>query len=94
MARLRKGHAEGEVLPLEPAGADAEVSPATGEDVERGHRLHQDAGMVVGDAGHHRAEADAAGDGGGRGQRAVALQHGVLGGADLRDLEIVIHHPE
>ena len=82
------------MLPLEPAGADAEPGAATGEDVERGDRLDQDAGMVIGDAGDHRAEADAAGDGGGRGQRAVALQHGMLGRADLRDLEIVIHHPE
>ena len=82
------------MLPLEPAGADAEVSPATGEDIERGHRLHQDAGLAVGDAGDHRAQRDPLGHAGGKRQGRVPLQHRLRHLANMRDLKEVIHDPE
>ena len=57
LLQRRERHAEARVLLLEPGGADAEVGAAAGQHVERGHRLDEDAGVAVGDAGDHRARA-------------------------------------
>ena len=52
--------AERLVLELEPAGADAELGPPAGDDVERGDGLGQHGRVAVRVAGDEGAEADVA----------------------------------
>ena len=56
LADRRERHAEPEVLALVPRRADAELGPAAGEHVERGHRLGQQPRVAVGHAGDEEAE--------------------------------------
>ena len=50
--------AERVVLELEPAGPDAELGPASRDDVERGEGLGQERRVPVGVAGHQRQPAE------------------------------------
>jgi hypothetical protein len=51
-------------------------------------------GVAVGVAGDQRPELDPLGDAGGETEGGVPFEHRPLGGADRRDLEEVVHHPE
>ena len=57
-ARRRELHADGGVLGLVPAGADADVDPAAGDAVERGERLGEHRRRPQRLAEHERAEPD------------------------------------
>ena len=66
--------AVGAGLLLVPAGADAELEPAVGDDVERRGHVGQHGGMPVVDAGDQHADAQPLGGLRQRGQRDPALQ--------------------
>jgi hypothetical protein len=50
--------------------------------------------MAVGDPGNEQAEGDALGPAGQEAERGKAVQHRILGWADLLDLEQVVHERE
>ena len=62
------------VLVLVPAGADAEIEPAVGDDVDGGGDVGEHGGVTVGVAGDHQPEAQAGGLGGVGGQQRPTLQ--------------------
>ena len=67
-----------------PAGADAEQHAPVADVVDGGRPVRDDGGVPVGVAEHERAEADALGRGGERGQRAGALEGRHLDGTRAR----------
>jgi hypothetical protein len=87
-------HAEPAVLALVPGGADAELGAATGEDVEGGDDLGQQAGMAVRDTGDEQPEVHAPGLAGEEPEAGVALEHRLGGRGHLLHLEPVVHHGE
>ncbi len=87
--------AESECFAFIPACADAQPGSATGKDVKGGDGLGEVSGMAVVDAGDQGSEPDPLGDSGEVREGGVALEHGVVGGADHRlQLEEVVHHPD
>jgi hypothetical protein len=94
LADGRVGDAQAGVLLLVPRGPDPKNGPPSGEHVQGGHRLGENAGVAVGHAGHHGPQLDPLGEAGGIGERGVALRHVQLGRADHGDLEEVVHHPQ
>jgi hypothetical protein len=93
-AHRREGHAQTQVLPLEPGGADAQPGASAGEDIQGGDLLHQDAGMAIGHACHQRAEPGARCVAGYEREGGVGLEHVQLYRPDGRDLEEVVHDPD
>ena len=59
LLQRRERDAEAAVLLLVPGGPEPEHRSPAGEDVEGGHDLGQQAGVPVGDAGHHQLQLDA-----------------------------------
>ena len=70
--------AQAVVLELEPAGADAELGPATRNVVERCHLLGQQGGVAVGVARDQGGKPHSLGVLGQSRQEGVALEHFVL----------------
>src|SRR5262249_57070629 len=58
LLQRREGDAEHRMLALMPAGADAEVEPATGEIGDRRRALREQRGMIKRQRGHERTEPD------------------------------------
>ena len=82
------------MLALVPGGADTQPGTAAGQDVQRRHRLGQDARVAIGDARHHRPQGHAFGDAGRVGQRRVAFQHLHRRAVGRAYLEEVVHDPQ
>ena len=61
-------------------------------DVERRDGLGQERRLAVRHAGDERAEPDRLGAGGERAEQRVGLEHLLLGAAEHRELEEVVHH--
>ncbi len=93
LLKRREGYAQPVVLALEPGGADPQPGAPAGEHVEGRDLLDQDTGVAVGDAGDHRPKRQPLRLSGEITERGVGLQHVVFGGANHRDLEVVVHHP-
>src|SRR5262249_62316475 len=72
LRRRWERHAEALVLAFVPRRADAELGPPARHDVERGHRLRQDAGMPVRHAGDEQTQSDPLGATGDEAERGVA----------------------
>jgi hypothetical protein len=87
----RVGDAQPARLGLVVAGADAEPGAATGDDIQRGCRLGEQARMAVRRGRRQGKQLGAAGVGGQERQGRVALQHRPLGGAHHRVPLDVVH---
>ena len=79
------------MLLLEPGRADPEQRPAARDDVECGDHLGQERGLPVGHARDEGAQAEARGASGKRPQQGVGLEHLLVGLAEHRELEEVVH---
>ncbi len=87
-------HTEPTVFFFVPRRPDAEVGAPSRKHIQCRGRLDQNARMAIRDPRHHRAQLDAPRAPCGEGEGAPAFQHVVIHGADNRDLEEVIHHPQ
>ena len=94
LGRAREVVAVGARLRLVPGGADPQDRTTRRHDVERGDDLRQVRGVAVGDARHQRAERDARRPGRHAREHGVGLEHRFARRSDVRDLVVVIHHPE
>jgi hypothetical protein len=77
---------------LIPAGADAQLQPAVGDDVKGGSHIGQYRGVTVVDAGHQGAQPQSSGGLGQRGQRGPALQ-ARAGGVSENRVEVIERPP-
>ncbi len=86
--RGRELEAVGAVLALVPAGPEPQLDPAAGDVVGRDHHLGQDRRVPEGGRGDQRAQADAAGPGGQRGQGGPGVERPALGIAHQRPVVV------
>ena len=91
LAKGRKVEAVARVLDVVPGCAEPEDRPATRQDVEGRRGLREQRRVAVRDAGHERAQPDAARFAGERGKDRPALEHRIGNGTDALDLVQVIH---
>ena len=87
----RERQPEAEVLALPPAGADPDERPASRDHVEGGRRLGGDPRRPERHRGDQRAEPQAGVEPGEQAERHPRLRDRLPGGADLRDLDQVVH---
>ena len=81
-------------LGLVPGGADPQDRPSRRHDVERGDDLRQERRVAIDHARHHRAKRDARRARGHTREHRVGLEHRVARRPDVRDLVVLVHHPE
>jgi hypothetical protein len=87
----RERDAETAALLVVPAGPDAQPRPPTGQHVQRGQGLGQDARVAVDGAGDQGEQLRPLGVRRDETQRGVRLQHFPLGRADRANLEEMVH---
>jgi hypothetical protein len=81
-------------LRMVPRGPDPQDRPPGRHDVERRHDLRQERRVPIGHARHQRAERDARRPRRQGREHGVRLEHRLALRSDVRDLMVVIHHPE
>jgi hypothetical protein len=94
MADRREGYAQPGVFAVVPGGADAEHGTALGQHIEGGHRLGQQSGIAVGDAGDQHGQRDFLGLSGQKSHRGVALEERIFGGQQSVHLKEVVGQGE